>query len=511
MNAFYNYQARGLLLLVEAYNFNAWMAAGEPAGHPAEYNTATSDICLIKDSTVQLMCGKTEASVKLVHDNLVQQFTKAGVGYSDDDARIHYRGNSNALLFARSLEDFTAEAHLQGFESCSSPLSSSAPCGITAGNFETSNKKFGITYAHQFNWRPAYAGELQALYQTNVNRTPASYLRDAGFENPEDKLIIHSNYFQFDMNWNQRGVNTLVFTDLDLYPTFVPQPVNSIPKMQNFWMYGKNLQGYAIGVENPNIPTLNRRNNFYKFATRTFPQNDVAYLYSVSPGWSTDFPEAKQAQQYRWPVMTVQSDIVCTKGRANTNVAGAFMRCGPDLDVWLEQNIPGLPINNQPISYRYIGSQPQQTTNNEAWWDVGAQLVDQVQPLQNASINDDRWVGIQSYQIGMNIGPLPSVEFDLGGKTYLSLISINYASWITTIGPSRVEIFLSTDGGATYSSTPDVVYKGFVINNAQPGITNFTDIIPINVKDVTNVRMDFYADATTASPAVLLGEIKFID
>jgi len=95
----------------------------------------------------------------------------------------------------------------------------------------------------------------------------------------------------------------------------------------------------------------------------------------------------------------------------------------------------------------------------------------------------------------------PRIDFDLGGTYDLNTTRIVY--WTggsgALVGPELVEISVSTDGGLTYSASPDFSYSGF--DRTDTGsIYSASDTIPIAASGVTNVRMDFFQGNYSVSP-----------
>ena len=520
MNAFYNYQARGLILLVEAYQFNAWKATGEQGGDPVTDPFIADDLCLTPpNSMVALACQKTVSSVAAVHQNLVRQFTMGGVGYSDEDVYIHYRHDSPIpLIFVRSLEDFTAEAYQQGTgESCSSPLSSNAPCGITVGNPSPGGEFFfDVTYEYQDEWRPVSSVEFADILRFSIGQTPATFLEVVGLKNPQDKLIFHHDFFANKMaapDFKTFNQDVTCFADLDIPQTPLSiQPVCEPTSFRNYWDLKR--QGVESWFEqNPNIPTLGTRNGFYDFTTNI---NRNAWHFVSYPGWSPLMYQSPNAQQFRWPVIAADR-ISCTKGRSATNVAGAYTRCADDLDIWLTQHVPGPTVNNgrQP-TYHYIGEQPW-STFVPGWADLtGEQLTDGVIPAIDGDRESDEWVAFKFSGTGI---PQPSVAFDFGSETDIGLISVTYYDKSGNdkggnLGPDRVEIFVSNDGGVTYPTDPVAVYTDFERDSQDPNVGTYTAFISVNIKNATAIRMDFYQGETTPdtlSRTVFLAEVNFYE
>lgn len=161
-------------------------------------------------------------------------------------------------------------------------------------------------------------------------------------------------------------------------------------------------------------------------------------------------------------------------------------------------------------------AQPRSDVN--AWFgDAGGdELSDGVLP----DWPEENLVGFNEYHgtgMGGDLGlPQPRVEFDLGGPRALSAIAISYISGGGggVLGPERVAISISTDGGGTYSASPEAVYTGF--DRTFDGSTfQMTDEIAVEANGATHVRLDFYQGnhpfSFNTSLWVFLGEVSFIE
>jgi hypothetical protein len=171
----------------------------------------------------------------------------------------------------------------------------------------------------------------------------------------------------------------------------------------------------------------------------------------------------------------------------------------------------------------YLAPGPQQGDSAQPRSDVaewmgdatGDELADGVVPAWP----EDNLVGFNEFHgsgAGSDLGlPQPRIEFALGGFRALASIAVAYISGGGggVLGPQRVEIRISTDGGATYSEGA-IVYDGF--DRTFDGTTFvMTDEIPIEAAGATHVRMDFYQnshpDLLNTSLWIFLGEVTFFE
>ena len=171
----------------------------------------------------------------------------------------------------------------------------------------------------------------------------------------------------------------------------------------------------------------------------------------------------------------------------------------------------------------YLAPGPQQGDPGQPRSDVaewmgdatGDELADGVVPVWP----EENLVGFNEFHgtgSGADLGlPQPRIEFDLGGFRALASISIAYISGGAggVLGPQRVEISVSTDGGATFSEAV-VVYDGFD-RTFDGTLFLMTDEIAIEALGATHVRLDFYQgnhpDLFNTSLWVFLGEVAFFE
>ena len=185
--------------------------------------------------------------------------------------------------------------------------------------------------------------------------------------------------------------------------------------------------------------------------------------------------------------------------------------------------IPGGQISYvYPLDYGAPG--PGQGDSAQPRTDIGADNGDSGGELTNgvfgglyADPHDAVAFNEYSYPLGTGTdtgNPQPRIDFDLGGAYQLDSIRVEY--WTggpgALTGPQLVEISLSTDGGLTYSASPDVVYSSFDRTDDSPLHFTAGDTIPVAAIGVTNVRMDFFQgddDDTAYTDWVMLQEISF--
>ena len=353
INFYYSYQTRGLLLLVEAYHFKAWLNAGQPAGQPGSVPDATTDICtLATKGSVITNCNNAIVDTNSVYSNLQEQFELGGAPYTNTNTLLQYDAdvgvsNASATLFVRSLEAFTEVAG----NDCSSPLTSADPCGVTAGMAYMGFSK-QVMFSGYTEWIPANAAQLAtALDAQNSSQTPADYLNSIGFQNMADKIVLTPS--TAEANIGQVGsilepVNPNVmfcFMDTGILKSFSSQPFCSNDAAVNRLVTktgtmvaecGSTPFTFDILGTHPSLPE--NRNQFYDLRVVPFSGDPCRNEFELAPGW---WPPAN-GEQYRWPVIAVEN-LKCTSSRSPTNPGGAFTLCGSDFDAWFNVQVPIAP------------------------------------------------------------------------------------------------------------------------------------------------------------------------
>ena len=176
------YQARALLLVAEAYHWQAlkaWIAANPSAALPPEQ---APDICnapTIPD--VQDNCFKAQTAYRNVRDAMRAQYGEAGAPYSsgkpsDPDATFDFDPadpvvqihNPSAAIWVKDIDDFFVRG---GYSTSCQASTSAAPCGPGVGTYDHATfEHYGSSQALSYGanggytvWRPASASLWEAL------------------------------------------------------------------------------------------------------------------------------------------------------------------------------------------------------------------------------------------------------------------------------------------------------------------------------------------------------------
>jgi len=204
------------------------------------------------------------------------------------------------------------------------------------GNVTTGSLLFGVEYQDYNLWRPATADELTTLISARGSLTPAAFLMANGFQNATGKLVITGDTFSYNMQANYSG-DAVCFLDMDLNVNVVC----SNDSLESFYTTIEGCDQWNPFYVNSDIATTSKRNEFYNFYLTSDSTCD-RYWYDESPGWEDEFAGEANAQQFRWPALSI-SDLTCTSSRPTTNPGGVPTRCGDDFDAWFDSQVARPP------------------------------------------------------------------------------------------------------------------------------------------------------------------------
>ena len=336
INFYYDYQAEGLLLLQEAYHYQAQQSFVQAGGTPPPADDPGYICENATDSSTNFVCTLSIDQTNDLYQRLALQFELAGLPYTDDKVILLNNSGANPPLFVRSLEKFTQAAG----DACPTPLTSADPCQsvtlATAGDTHSVGSPMKVNYDGYTTWTAATAGNLNLLlHDKGPSQTPAQYLNSNGFENAENKILLTPQTASFSISNGNFGKDGSLrcFLDTDVAAGVVcsSQSVASVL-----------LQGGpdVRCVDNTGDPTIEpswvtrsslptNRNNFYD--ARIAPQYyGCGAVLDPKPGWLVGNTSANSFQ-YRWPHFQVGS-LTCTNGRSPINAGGVPTRCGKNFD-----------------------------------------------------------------------------------------------------------------------------------------------------------------------------------
>ncbi len=338
-NFWYLYQARGLLLVQEAYHFLAQQAedqdgeTGDPT-HPGAVCTSATD------SDAITYCTMAIEATNSAYTYLGQQLPLAGAPYSGTDTLAQQGAAGDApTIWAASLEDFTQTTWDPDATKCAYPLTSKDPCGNATGTYDTADDPFKVTYANYTTWQPASSDRLTDLLRGwKSPQTAGAYLESQGFANTVDKVVISHTSYEF---WVQSGVQAgiaVCFLGMDLkLPVQCSDTALTDNLVEPDYVCGNRPNYIPPSWVPTDIP-------FYQFHLYITQDCAGSYFWSPTPGWMIETKEANKGlganwTQFLWPTVPASS-LTCTRGRSQTNPGGVYTRCGTDFDAWFNEQVP---------------------------------------------------------------------------------------------------------------------------------------------------------------------------
>lgn len=209
---FADYQTEAALLLVEYYNYQAFLSSPYYSATTISNGLPANEAPLVCYSPVgetATECGFARNVTEQLYVYLQNQYSADGVPYSTKDSTgnlqtgLYLAGNNTNYLFAASLEEFTNAEDIPQ-NNCPSVLTSSSPCGLTFSNDPANNNNatnspfwsllFSPSYQYETGWAPATAemwrSVLDAWSEGNSSQTVADGLTTLGFQNAANKIIL---------------------------------------------------------------------------------------------------------------------------------------------------------------------------------------------------------------------------------------------------------------------------------------------------------------------------------
>ncbi|KAL3918355.1 MAG: hypothetical protein SGILL_004277 [Bacillariaceae sp.] len=307
LDYFYQVQAMGMTMVVEASNYEAWYNAGSPV-----YNsTTTSD----QQNVTQIqneICGSTtynyidpsvgsdtaawcQAGIQQVvgangssgvRGRVASQLNKAGAGFTQPNIPFpthHYIGDN--ILYASDVNAFTATNSADG--SCTT-VDSNSPCGLLSGTYD--NTTIGGDYgpygksSGYGSWEAISSDQMHYNFNypaPDASGTVASFLETKGYVNmPTGAIFLTHNKFTIqpindDNDGTGDSFDAIAFTDTGMNLKDFPHGY------YDDHILNKYVSGYDADtalmipnsddkcdgngchfIANPNLP-LSNNNNFY--------------------------------------------------------------------------------------------------------------------------------------------------------------------------------------------------------------------------------------------------------
>ena len=357
MDMFYSYQTRGLFLYTEAAHYLAYDAVTENGTIDLSNDDSLGHFSVCVGGGIEF-CEFALGHVDILYNNILRQYSEfAGAPLTSDTLMVQYHtgtgsvggDDSQGVMYPRSLEDFTADAD----ESCSFPLTSNDPCGITT----TDNSGFdydGRTILNYSGWTPAHLSDLEILFMNiggSRETTAGEYMESLGFRNTTNKIIFVMEETSVGILLGPSG-NLKCFFDTDIKrdvidndtPIFCNQrtsnrltqesnrdsacqsPFAATRKLRDSWsLLPSSRNGFYDGRTNDVRRSNGSCNRFWDERDGRSP-----------PGWW----ETESQKQYSWPIIKLE-DQQCKHARRNRG--GAFTLCNDDLFEFLEEIVPSPP------------------------------------------------------------------------------------------------------------------------------------------------------------------------
>ncbi|KAL3906534.1 MAG: hypothetical protein SGILL_009232 [Bacillariaceae sp.] len=240
MNYYYNYQAVGALLLVEANRFKAWQTTGfqnvTDASDPSSYNAICTDIedfCAGGDDTAEcecdvgVYCAGAYAAVKNTYDSVTSQYELVGAPYTNHDMVTYYMpenpeaNDPNRLgrVFPRSLSAFTSSSNMPKNrpETSACPdhvptplISPSGVCGVTTMDAVNTQQSYpaGLVSLNRSEWEITTSREWYSIansFASSANHSDGllhEYMASLGMEDMENKIFYMKDTFMVTVGEN---------------------------------------------------------------------------------------------------------------------------------------------------------------------------------------------------------------------------------------------------------------------------------------------------------------------
>jgi len=354
-NFYYYYQVLGLAFLNEALHYEAWVAAGKPNSTTL---SADSIAAVCSDPDGEYYCLKAAVATNTVYNDLVNQFTKAGAQFTDDNF-LMYNDDDNPGLWVKSLEEFT----VANGDNCPDLLTSDKPCGVLASLY-TAAPPLSVTYRGYKFWEWEGLNGWTELLSGWVSGTPGDYLEDSlGFQNMKNKIFIDQSTVSIMLIHSHKNIDVVPFfdTDIDKYAGGGDyQPFQDSDGF-NYVVHSEKVNsehgcsgsgGYRWKYsKNPDFPSS--RNDFYDIDA------EILYLYNTevckkftvenAPGWLAD-STGNSAVQYHFVRASLKDNesFECTESRSPTNTGGVWTKCGDNFTAFLEAEVPRPPTCDNP-------------------------------------------------------------------------------------------------------------------------------------------------------------------
>lgn len=370
-NWFLTYNARAMILISEAYHFQAWIAAGQPKSSSAD--DIIPNVC--PSGTKSFDCLQPST----IYTNQFLPFTQAefaagGAPYSTNDFVLQI---GQDYLLATSIENYN-EAN---GDSCLSPLTSADPCGVTVGKYNDSftsiqygpynygdgngtwNTAPEFLFNNLFNlggWNGSKDGSLASDYLCTMSLSGGDVStctqdNNGSSGNGGQGLSVGKKIIQFNKTQPFSPCDVICFFDGNIAAGFTDESfLNGITPMpfcqedsgDRFFALINNIItcGDKITPDVGNETTGSLANgeegstaSWYKNYCQCFPDG----CNSLSQWFTCENTQ----EQFRWPALK-WTELTCSGSDSGMtpadakNPAGVQTLCGTDFDVYFNNLVP---------------------------------------------------------------------------------------------------------------------------------------------------------------------------
>ena len=368
---YYYYQVIALGLISEANHYMAWVAAGAPG---EEYASADSvqRVCT-ENAQAEINCNAVKVQTNTAYNSILAQFKFVGTGYTDENFLFQQVSDNRGIAWVRSLELFTVLT-LPPSGECFYPLTNYNLCGPTAGHYDhrLTNTMYHGTQKIEF----AYLEDmrdylLHDISEIEKHSTVGDYLNSIGFSDMSDKIMIPGEIVKLGGEAIPDRDNYLdsmhvvpfidtdkgIFTDCDHHKKAMYSDASDFCSIAGIHFSYYDYCGLELAYKIDYKNTSTDGNNWYYQkgysqycpATNTYLKPLEWNSKSEAPGWS--YYQHNSDPQKRL-LMPVRSEFAgsegCLPGYANLNSGGVVTKCGSDLQVFINANLPVPPTCHTP-------------------------------------------------------------------------------------------------------------------------------------------------------------------
>ncbi|KAL3913995.1 MAG: hypothetical protein SGILL_006273 [Bacillariaceae sp.] len=362
LQPYYNVQAQGVAMVVEAYHFRAWKAAGKPDYDLEQPETAMNEVCSSNEKrkykpSPQTYCFAAYSATRDIRQHIVEQYEMVGAPYATNETTVQYLTSPEdpepkARLYSQSPYGFNKAAgnddcRAEDFQSDPYSYSTCGVSAVTGGNVQAIEqvKAYGMD-----SWSSATMDDIYSLgHGWKKDKAYGDYLTEIGFEDIQGKALLLNDTRRVRIGNNPCDPDNSVFemncyTDTrskkDHYicnqaqvsPLVSGNPRSGLCEPDDF------DSGRSATARGPSADTK-LYDGFYNFEQNIVGPDEGKSLEMVTkPG----YVKGNSKTNYVLPVVHLE-DVECNAGNKKQNTQNVFIRCGDDRDQFFDLLIPQLP------------------------------------------------------------------------------------------------------------------------------------------------------------------------